>query len=191
MQVRVYTFFFKPPKVVVQRLKHLPAMWETWVQSLGWEDPLEKEMATQLQYSCLVNPTDGGAWWATVHGVAKSQTRLSDLTSLHFSCLIRESRLTPKCFQKGAWRRANRGSSGKGTWPVAQGGSLPALDTLREPRGMGTLARCGDHLSVLLHPLPCVGHAGLQALGTGWMSTHSCGITDTKCSRDRMHHNMS
>ena len=33
-----------------------------------------------LQYSCLENPMDGGAWWATVHGVAKSQTRLSDLT---------------------------------------------------------------------------------------------------------------
>ena len=31
-----------------------------------------------LQYSCPVNPTDGGAWWATVHGVAKSRTRLSD-----------------------------------------------------------------------------------------------------------------
>ena len=31
---------------VAQRLKHLPAMWETWVHSLGWEDPLEKEMAT-------------------------------------------------------------------------------------------------------------------------------------------------
>ena len=34
-----------------------------------------------LQYSCLVNPMDGGAWWATVHGVAKSQTQLSDFTS--------------------------------------------------------------------------------------------------------------
>ena len=33
-----------------------------------------------LQYSCLENPMDGGAWWATVHGVAKSQTRLSDFT---------------------------------------------------------------------------------------------------------------
>ena len=33
-----------------------------------------------LQYSCLENPTDGGAWWATVHGVAKSRTRLSNLT---------------------------------------------------------------------------------------------------------------
>ena len=74
-------------------------------------------------------------------------------------------------------------------WPVAQGGSLPALDTLREPCGMRALARCGDHLSVLLHPLPCVGHAGLQALGTGWTSTHSCRITDMKRSRDRTCHN--
>ena len=32
--------------LMAQRLKHLPAMWETWVRSLGWEDPLEKEMAT-------------------------------------------------------------------------------------------------------------------------------------------------
>ena len=31
--------------LVTQRLKHLPGMWETWVQSLGWEDPLEKEIA--------------------------------------------------------------------------------------------------------------------------------------------------
>ena len=38
---------------------------------------------TPLQYSCLENPMDGGAWWATVHGVAKSRTRLSDFISLH------------------------------------------------------------------------------------------------------------
>ena len=36
-----------------------------------------------LQYSCLENPMDGGAWWATVHGVAKSRTRLSDFTNFH------------------------------------------------------------------------------------------------------------
>ena len=35
---------------------------------------------TPLQYSCLENPTDGGAWWAAVHGVAKSRTRLSNFT---------------------------------------------------------------------------------------------------------------
>ena len=38
-----------------------------------------------LQYSCLENPMDRGAWWATVHGVTKSRTRLSDFTSLHFN----------------------------------------------------------------------------------------------------------
>ena len=38
---------------------------------------------TPLQYSCLENPMDGGAWWATVHGVAESRTRLSNFTSLH------------------------------------------------------------------------------------------------------------
>ena len=39
---------------------------------------------TPLQYSCLENPMDGGAWWATVHGVAKSWTRLSDFTFMHW-----------------------------------------------------------------------------------------------------------
>ena len=57
--------------------KHLPGMRDTRVRSLGWEDPLEKENGTPLQYSCLENPMDGGAWWATVHGVPKSQTRVS------------------------------------------------------------------------------------------------------------------
>ena len=43
---------------------------------------------TPLQYSCLENPMDGGAWWAAVHGVAKSQTLLSDFTfTLHFHAL--------------------------------------------------------------------------------------------------------
>ena len=37
-----------------------------------------------LQYSCLENPMDQGAWWATVHGVAKSWTRLSDFTHLNY-----------------------------------------------------------------------------------------------------------
>ena len=49
-------------------------MQETQVQSLGWEDPLEEGMATQLQCSCLENPMDRGAWWATVHGDTKSRT---------------------------------------------------------------------------------------------------------------------
>ena len=62
--------------LVAQRLKCLPAMWETWVQSLGREDSPGEGNGNPLQYSCLKNPTDGGAWWAAVHGVTKSQTLL-------------------------------------------------------------------------------------------------------------------
>ena len=53
-------------------------MQETQVRSLDQEDALEKEMATCLGNSCLGNPMDGGAWRATVHGVTKSWTQLSN-----------------------------------------------------------------------------------------------------------------
>ena len=53
--------------------KESPAMWETWVQSLGWEDPLEKGMATHSSTLAWRIPMDRGAWWDTVHGVAKNQ----------------------------------------------------------------------------------------------------------------------
>ena len=55
-------------------------MQETWVRSLGREDPPGEENGNPLQYSCLENPMDGGAWWATVHRIAKSRTRLSGFT---------------------------------------------------------------------------------------------------------------
>ena len=55
-------------------VKNLPAMRETWVQSLGWEDPLEKGMATQSSILAWRIPMDRGASQATVHGVAKSWT---------------------------------------------------------------------------------------------------------------------
>ena len=45
---------------------------EMWVQYLGWEDPLEEEMATQSSVLAWKNPMDRGAWWATVHRVTKS-----------------------------------------------------------------------------------------------------------------------
>ena len=62
--------------MVAQTVKNMPAMQETQVQSLGQEDPLEREIATHSQYSCLGNPMDRGACWATVQGVAKE----SDMT---------------------------------------------------------------------------------------------------------------
>ena len=52
-------------------VKNLPAMQKMWVWTLGWEDPLEEEMGNPLQYPCLGNPRDRGAWWVRTHGVAK------------------------------------------------------------------------------------------------------------------------
>ena len=63
---------------MAQIVKKLPVLQETQVQSLGQEDPLEKGMANTLQYCCLGNPMDRGAWWAIVHGLAKSQIGLCE-----------------------------------------------------------------------------------------------------------------
>ena len=64
---------------MAQRVKDLPAMQKTEVQPLGRKETLEKGMATNpLQYSCLENSMDRGAWWTTVNGVAKHWTQLSD-----------------------------------------------------------------------------------------------------------------
>ena len=66
------------PTLVTQTVKNLPAVQETWVRSLGWEDPLEEGMATHSSTLAWKIPMDRGAWRATAHGVAKSQTRLSN-----------------------------------------------------------------------------------------------------------------
>ena len=64
--------------LVAQRVKNLPAMHETWVRPQGWEDPPGEGNGNPFQYSFLGNPMDKGAWKTTIHGVAKSQTRLTD-----------------------------------------------------------------------------------------------------------------
>ena len=72
---------------------------------------------TLLQYSCLENPMDGGAWWAAVHGVAKSRTRLSDFTfTFHFPALEKE--MATHSFLPGE-------SRGRGT------GGLPSMELHR------------------------------------------------------------
>ena len=72
--------------------------WEFWVG----RHKLGEGNGTPLQYSCLANPMDGGAWWAAVHGVAKSQTRLSAFTfTFHFHALEKEM---PTHYSILAWR---------------------------------------------------------------------------------------
>ena len=73
---------------MAQRVKRLPATWETQVPSLGGEDPLEKEMVTHSSILAWRIPWIEEPSGLQSHGVAKSWTRLSDFTSLHFSCIV-------------------------------------------------------------------------------------------------------
>ena len=69
-----YPLQYSWASLVAQTVKNLPAMRETWVQSLGWEDSLEEDMATHFSVLAWRIPMDRGAWKAAVHGVAKSWT---------------------------------------------------------------------------------------------------------------------
>ena len=71
-----YPLQYSWASLVTQLVKNLPAMWETWVQSLGWEDPLAKGKATHFSILACRIP------WTIVHGVTKSWTQLSDF---HFT----------------------------------------------------------------------------------------------------------
>ena len=65
---------------------------------------------TPLQYSCLENPMDGGAWWAAVHGFSKSRARLSDFTfTFHFHALEKEMATHSSVL---AWRIPETGEPG-------------------------------------------------------------------------------
>ena len=94
---------------MAQKVKNLPAIQETQIQSLGGRSP-GKGNGYPLQYSRLENSMDRGAWWATVHGVEKSWTGLSDF---HFSFHPRvqsyrtgwESGIVRKSEHVGGWGR--------------------------------------------------------------------------------------
>ena len=66
--------YYSLASLVAQVVKNLPAIWETWVRSLGWEDPLEEVMENHSSILAWRIPMDRGAWRATVYGVAKSRT---------------------------------------------------------------------------------------------------------------------
>ena len=69
-----YPLQFSWASLVAQLVQNPPAMRETWVPSLAWEDPPGEGNGNPLQHSCLENSMDRGAWQATVHGVTKSRT---------------------------------------------------------------------------------------------------------------------
>ena len=77
--IRDHLTLVRGASLVAQMVKNLPAMRETWVPSLGWEDPLEEDMATHSSIlTWRINPMDRRVWKVTVHGVSKSQTQLRD-----------------------------------------------------------------------------------------------------------------
>ena len=69
-----YPLQYSWASLVAQMIKNFPAMRETWVRSLGWDDPLEEGMATHSSILAWRIPRDRGAWLTTGHGVAKSWT---------------------------------------------------------------------------------------------------------------------
>ena len=73
----IYIWLFWITPWVAQMEKNLPVMQETWVRSLGWEESPGEGHGNPVHYSCLENPMDRGTWQAAVHGIAKSQARLS------------------------------------------------------------------------------------------------------------------
>ena len=72
-----YPLQYSWASLVAQLVKNLLALQLQWIRSLGWEVPLEEEMATHSSTLAWRIPVDRGAWEATVHGVAKSRTQLS------------------------------------------------------------------------------------------------------------------
>ena len=84
MQPKVYILRPVLASLVVQRLKLLPAMWETWVPSLGWEDPLEKDMATHSSILAWRIP-----WREELGGLQSTGCKESDATEqLHFTLVV-------------------------------------------------------------------------------------------------------
>ena len=79
LKIRLFnlSYFNRVTSWVTQLVKNPPAMQESWVQSLGWEDFLEEGMATHSTILAWRIPMGRGAWWAIVHGVTNNWTQLS------------------------------------------------------------------------------------------------------------------
>ena len=93
---------------------------------------------TPLQYSCRENPMDGGAWWAAVHGVTRSRTRLSDFTfTFHFHALEEEMATHSSVL---AWRIPGTGEPG----------GLPSLGSHRVRHDWSDLAVAAAYTPVFL-----------------------------------------
>ena len=108
---------------------------------------------TPLQYSCLENPMDGGAWWATVHGVTKSRTWLSDFTfTFHFHSLEKEMATHSNVL---AWRISGTGEPGRTRLKRLCSSSRHLLTPVKHffcPSIFTTWGRCCNELILKCYP---------------------------------------
>ena len=145
--------------------------WQSWVKKninikkflINCFCFLMLHFGTPLQYSFLENPMDGGAWWATVHGVAKSQTRLSDFTFT---------------FHVHAWEKEMATYSSVLAWRIPGTGEpsgLPSMGLHRVGHDWSDLAAAAaalekemaTHSSVLAWRIPGMGEpGGLPSMGS-------------------------
>ena len=118
---------------------------------------------TPLQYSCVENPMDGGAWQAAVHGVPKSQTRLSDFSfTFHFHALEKEMATHSSVL---AWRIPGTGGGGRCAWWAAVYGVTQSRTQLKQlssssssSRGVNSLKKKKIFLKCKRYRFdPCVG----------------------------------
>ena len=111
-RMRLKVCFSQWASLLAQTVKNLPAIWETHIGSLDWEDSAGEGNGNPLQYSCLENSPDRWAWWAPVPGVAKSQTQLSN--TFHFHLVNRGCRTKyhgdTSCHKHRKWISRGSGS---------------------------------------------------------------------------------
>ena len=99
----LYQLVVKKVKLVAQRLKCLLSMWGDLGSIPGSERSPGEGNGNPLQYSCLENPMDRGSWWAAVHGITKSRTRLSDFTFTFFWASLLAQRLKHLPAMRETW----------------------------------------------------------------------------------------
>ena len=124
---------------------------------------------TPLQYSCLENPMDGGAWWAAVHGVAKSRIRLSDFSfTFHFHALEREMATHSSVL---AWRIPGTG----------QPSGLPSVGSHRVAHDWSHLAAAASVraslMAQIVKNLPAMRKTSVRKILEKGMATHSSGAS--------------
>ena len=132
---------------------------------------------TPLQYSCLENPMDGGAWWAAIHGVTKTRTRLSNFTfTFHFHALEKEMATHSSVL---AWRIPGTGEPG----------GLPSLGSHRVGYNWSDLAVAAAGLPVH-HQLPEFTQTRVHQVGDAIQPSHPLSSTFTPALNPSQHQSL-